>query len=88
LNSVQSITPMIQQYGPLVKNIPMMWKLYKGFKDLPTEEQNEENKPDLTAEEAAPTTTEPKKRTKRVVPTDTGDEKKRSNGPSVPKLYI
>ena len=37
LNTVQSFGPMIQQYGPIVKNLPMMWKLYKGFKDLPTE---------------------------------------------------
>jgi hypothetical protein len=88
LNSVQSITPMIQQYGPLVKNIPMMWKLYKGFKDLPTEEQSGENNPDLMAEESAPSPEEPKKRTNRVVPTDTGDDRKRPNGPSVPKLYI
>jgi hypothetical protein len=88
LNSVQSITPMIQQYGPLVKNIPMMWKLYKGFKDLPSEEQSGENKPDLMAEESAPTPSEPKKRTKRAAPSDTGEEKKRPNGPSVPKLYI
>ena len=90
LNSVQSITPMIQQYGPLVKNIPMMWKLYKGFKDLPTEEQSEEIKPDLMAEESASSPAEPKKKSKkkRVVQSDTVEEKKRPNGPSVPKLYI
>jgi hypothetical protein len=89
LNSVQSITPMIQQYGPLVKNIPMMWKLYKGFKDLPTEEQSEEIKPDIP-EESAPSTKEPMKRskTKRVVQSESVEEKKRQNGPSVPKLYI
>lgn len=90
LNSVQSITPMIQQYGPLVKNIPMMWKLYKGFKDLPTEEQSEEIKPDLMAEESAPSTKEPKKRSKKksVVQSESVEEKTRTNGPSVPKLYI
>lgn len=90
LNSVQSITPMIQQYGPLVKNIPMMWKLYKGFKDLPTEEQSEEIKPDLMAEESDPSTIEPKKKTKKksVVQSESVGEKTRPNGPSVPKLYI
>jgi hypothetical protein len=92
LNSVQSITPMIQQYGPLVKNIPMMWKLYKGFKDLPTEETSEEHKPDahIIAEESASPPSEPKKRPKKikVAPSESVEEKKRSNGPSVPKLYI
>ena len=92
LNSVQSITPMIQQYGPLVKNIPMMWKLYKGFKDLPTEEQNEENKSDahIMEEESVPSPTEPKIRStkKNIVQSERVEEKKRPNGPSVPKLYI
>lgn len=93
LNSVQSITPMIQQYGPLVKNIPMMWKLYKGFKDLPTEEQGEENKSDtqVMSEESAPSPAEPNKRSKKkkVVQSESVEEAKtRPNGPSVPKLYI
>ncbi|WHZ01764.1 VrrA/YqfQ family protein [Neobacillus sp. YX16] len=91
LNSVQSITPMIQQYGPLVKNIPMMWQLYKGFKDLPTEEQSEENTPDthIMAEESASSPAEPKKRPKkeRVVQSERVEEKQ-PNGPSIPKLYI
>lgn len=32
LKTAQSIGPMIQQYGPLVKNLPAMWKLYRGLK--------------------------------------------------------
>ncbi|MEH6994492.1 VrrA/YqfQ family protein [Neobacillus drentensis] len=91
LNSVQSITPMIQQYGPLVKNIPMMWKLYKGFKDLPTEEQSEESTPDthLMAEESVSSPAEPKKmpKKKKVIQSERVEEK-RPNGPSIPKLYI
>ncbi|WP_409297646.1 VrrA/YqfQ family protein [Peribacillus sp. SCS-26] len=32
LNTVQQVGPVVQQYGPLVKNLPAMWKLYRGLK--------------------------------------------------------
>ena len=35
LNTAQQVGPMIQQYGPIVKNLPVMWKLYRGFKNAP-----------------------------------------------------
>ena len=38
LKTAQSIGPMVQQfqqYGSLVKNIPAMWKLYRGLKNSP-----------------------------------------------------
>ncbi|QPC48407.1 hypothetical protein G8O30_07985 [Mangrovibacillus cuniculi] len=31
IKTAQSVTPMIQQYGPIVKNLPAMWKLYRGL---------------------------------------------------------
>src|SRR3954447_4916940 len=43
LSTAQQVGPMINQYGPLVKNIPVMWKLYRGLK----------NAPDLTSDEEA-----------------------------------
>ena len=42
LNTAQQVGPMINQYGPLVKNIPVMWKLYRGFKNAPDITPNEE----------------------------------------------
>lgn len=30
LQAAESITPYVQQYGPMIKNIPAMWKLYRG----------------------------------------------------------
>lgn len=33
LKTAQSIGPMVQQYGPMVRNIPAMWKLYRGLKN-------------------------------------------------------
>jgi hypothetical protein len=48
LKTAQQFGPMIQQYGPLVRNLPSMWKLYKGLKDLPNAEETGEQQ---TAEE-------------------------------------
>ncbi|WP_052343511.1 VrrA/YqfQ family protein [Bacillus massiliigorillae] len=36
LQTAESFTPLVQQYGPLVKNIPAMWKLFRGLKDTDT----------------------------------------------------
>lgn len=89
LKTAQSIGPMIQQYGPIVKNLPMMWKLYKGFKDLPSEEKSEGEKPEME-EQSAPSAEEPKRKPQRKknVIIEPIAERKHHNGPSVPKLYI
>lgn len=42
LRTAQQIGPMVQQYGPLVRNLPAMWKLYKGFKDSTDETDTDE----------------------------------------------
>ena len=42
LSTAQQVGPMINQYGPLVKNIPVMWKLYRGLKNAPDLTSNEE----------------------------------------------
>lgn len=45
LKTAQQVGPMIQQYGPMIKNIPAMWKLYRGMKDMPDQEdENNEEK--------------------------------------------
>lgn len=31
LNTASQLGPMINQYGPMVKNIPAMWKMYRGL---------------------------------------------------------
>lgn len=45
LNAFQQITPLVSQYGPIVKNLPAMWRLYRGFKDATStnDEEQEEN---------------------------------------------
>lgn len=42
LKAAQQFGPVIEQYGPLVRNIPSLWKLYRGLKDATSE--NDENK--------------------------------------------
>lgn len=87
LNSVQQIAPMVQQYGPLVRNLPAMWKLYRGLKDAPVEtnedsqevatETNTESKPELQKKK---TTGQDDIASLRISSFETG----KSN----PKLYI
>jgi hypothetical protein len=90
LKTAQSIGPMIQQYGPIVKNLPMMWKLYKGFKDLPTEEKSRDDDNPIMEEQTIQVEEEPKKKPKRKknLENEPVVERKQHNGPSIPKLYI
>jgi hypothetical protein len=87
LNTAQQFGPMIQQYGPLVRNLPSMWKLYKGLKDLPDADEQSEQEPqeDIEPIESAKAgQTDPnktavrKKAAKKAVP----------KGSSSPKLFI
>ena len=34
-NNAQKFTPYIQQAAPMFKNLPALWRLYRGFKDTP-----------------------------------------------------
>lgn len=90
LNTAQQIGPMVQQYGPLVKNLPSLWKLYKGFKDLPETDSNDDS-PETPQEEApqnkrSTTTKRRKKDAEEVSQADRNSQS--SSGQSVPKLYI
>ncbi|WP_077213998.1 VrrA/YqfQ family protein [Bacillus dakarensis] len=97
LNTAQQIGPMVQQYGPLVRNLPAMWKLYKGFKDLPSDSQEEEKPTESSSLEAA-SEAFPKKQThrkrKQKASTPKKEEeipamkKQSTKGTSTPKLYI
>lgn len=42
LQAAESFGPLVQQYGPLVKNIPSIWKLYTGMKNTDQAESTEE----------------------------------------------
>lgn len=103
IKTAQTIGPMIQQYGPIVKNLPMMWKLYKGFKDLPSGETTEEDTSETFSETEIEETpimvetsvmedeTAPKKAVKKkhTKSEETVAKKpQKHRGNSLPKLYI
>lgn len=42
LATAQSFSPIVQQASPMFRNLPALWKLYKGFQGLP---KNTDSKP-------------------------------------------
>lgn len=102
LNTAQQFGPMVQQYSPLVRNLPSMWKLYRGLKDLPdTDEQTtepEKEKHENKNKEKNELKNENKNKNKNKIksektekPASSGkraEKKKRTNGTSTPKLFI
>jgi hypothetical protein len=78
LKMAESVVPMVQQYGPLMKNIPAMVRMYSAIKNAGNE-QEEENETislsDVTSDSEEFENEEEK-------------PKARGTGQSVPKLYI
>lgn len=98
LKTAQSIGPMIQQYGPMIKNLPAMWKIYKGFKNASTatDKAPEENGQlteavvdESSAKEEPVNRTSKKKKPSRNNQQVTPSKKNSyQNGSSVPRMYI
>ncbi len=40
--TAEQMRPLIDQYGPLVKNLPSMWKLYRAVQAMPDPDAPEE----------------------------------------------
>jgi hypothetical protein len=36
INTAQQYAPVVQQFAPMMRNLPAMWKLYKGFQSMPS----------------------------------------------------
>ena len=36
LNTAQQFAPVAQQFAPMMRNLPAMWRLYKGFQSMPS----------------------------------------------------
>ncbi|MGM0751495.1 MAG: VrrA/YqfQ family protein [Bacillota bacterium] len=98
LQTAQQLGPMFQQYGPMVKNIPALWKLYRGFKDMSADDasddgNSEEKDADIDIPEVESTV---KKKKKRKPPVESSDDSElednqtpsKSKSGSKPKLYI
>lgn len=92
LGIAQNVMPMVQQYGPLIKNLPAMIRIWKELKTTNPEENGaEENGEEKNIQENKKKA--PSSAKKRTVPKAKTDENKRSSSaktprPSTPKLYI
>lgn len=83
LRVVQSATPIIQEYGPLIKNLPAMYKMYKAMKDINDEDEEKEINELKSETELDQTDVSDQKPIKKQAPQT--DQQK---GQSIPKLYI
>ncbi|KON87026.1 hypothetical protein AF332_09515 [Sporosarcina globispora] len=91
LNTAQQIGPMVQQYGPMVRNLPAMWKLYKGLKDAPdSDEAASEPKEEATQIKTENKEQSPQRKKLKKAPEKEQPVSKSSlaDGVSKPKLYI
>lgn len=84
LNVVERAAPMIEEYGPMVKNLPKMYRMMKAFKEI--EQEDEQVK--VQEEKQNPAgNSEQKKSAEPVENVDVKSEKPKK-GISSPKLFI
>jgi hypothetical protein len=98
LKTAQSIGPMIQQYGPMIKNLPAMWKIYKGFKNASkaTDEAEVEDNQTTDAaaaessnnEEIVSSSSNKKGQHKNNQQQKPSKKSSYQNGSSIPRMYI
>lgn len=94
LRAAESFMPMVQEYGPMVKNLPSMLKMMKALKDINFDEEDEEAAPDTEAKDKD----EEKDKSKEDDKTLSSIQKeekalakhklKKKSGESLPKMYI
>lgn len=60
--TAEQMRPLIDQYGPLVKNLPAMWKLYRAVQSMPDPDSKDEQTNEPPKKESAP----PKRESKRT----------------------
>ncbi len=91
MQAADTIKPMVQQYGPMVKQLPEMIALFKEYQKSSGETENDE---DSEADETPKKAKKPSKKTKGKTPPITNAKKKSkpvSNEQSIkskPKLYV
>ncbi|THE15443.1 hypothetical protein E1I69_00900 [Bacillus timonensis] len=83
LKMAESVVPMVQQYGPLMKNIPAMIKMYSALKNSGNEEEaKEDNEENETISLSDVNSDDENTANEKEKP------KAKGSGESVPKLYI
>ncbi|WP_077309113.1 VrrA/YqfQ family protein [Terribacillus halophilus] len=93
LKAAESFMPMVQEYGPMVKNLPSMLKMMKALKDIDFDEE-EDKEEGKTAEEKKEANMSPSSLTDKnkseedAYVTSAKKDTKKNTGVSLPKLYI
>ncbi|MGE7605510.1 VrrA/YqfQ family protein [Peribacillus frigoritolerans] len=93
LQAAEQFTPMVEQYGPVIKNLPSMWKVFRSISsadETKDEGVSVESGPAVGAQENSEVKTDSKNKEKAkeanpTAPVRTETKRKRSSGP---KLYI
>lgn len=85
LQAAEQFTPMIQQYGPIVKNLPSIWKLMRAFKSS-DDEKVETKKEESVIEKRSPSKRKQQDSSSSHSKPKESPQKKKKD--SVPKLYI
>ncbi|MFT4412657.1 VrrA/YqfQ family protein [Fredinandcohnia humi] len=78
LKMAETVVPMVQQYGPLFKNIPAMIKMYSAIKNAGNDDNKSTDSTTISLSDENESTNHSEENT----------EKPSGNGKSVPKLYI
>lgn len=88
LQAAEQFTPMIQQYGPIVKNLPSLWKIMRAFNssDNTNDTKNEETKTIPTKTKT--TVKKQQESSDSVIEENPPPRKQKRKSESVPKLYI
>lgn len=80
LATAQGFQPIIQQASPMLRNLPALWRLYKGFQSAPDPSNEPEPKPVERRQRSQSTYTErPSRNTDSTPPQPTR--------PSVPRIF-
>ncbi|WP_158555863.1 VrrA/YqfQ family protein [Peribacillus glennii] len=94
LSAAEQIGAMVQQYGPLIKNLPEMWKIYRSMSETQASDEPDE---EIQIQERKRPDKPKRKKTKvkesyrqRLQITDEQKDKKKrkKKNSSSPKLYI
>ncbi|MEK5441809.1 VrrA/YqfQ family protein [Fredinandcohnia sp. FSL W7-1320] len=80
LKMAESVVPMVQQYGPLMKNIPAMVRMYSAIKNAGNEQEEEEDNETISLSDVTSNS--------EGVENEEENSKASGTGKSVPKLYI
>lgn len=89
LRVVQSAAPLVEEYGPMIKNLPAMYKMYKAMKDMSNEEGEDGEEGNTEREQSSTTKTaiqETEQRNNESIKVE--NKSNDSLGQSIPKLYI